>query len=88
MIIEKKSKLVTYDTMDDDDAKFGVGLGCNGIIQVLIEPIDRDEPNNPIRFLRAINEKRQKTALVTLFSLENKKYISMTHLGHILGMNL
>ena len=24
---EKRSRLVTYDTMDDDDAKFGVGLG-------------------------------------------------------------
>src|SRR6187402_562095 len=39
VMTEKRSKLVTYDTMDDDDAKFGVGLGCNGIIQVLIEPI-------------------------------------------------
>ena len=29
VITEKRSRLVTYDTMDDDDAKFGVGLGCN-----------------------------------------------------------
>jgi len=73
VMIEKKSKLVTYDTMDDDDAKFGVGLGCNGIIQVLIEPINSDDPHNPIGFLKAINEKRKKTVLVTLFALENKK---------------
>ena len=70
---EKRSKLVTYDTMDDDDAKFGVGLGCNGIIQVLIEPIDETNPNNPIKFLKTINEKRQQSVLVTLFSLQNKK---------------
>jgi len=70
---EKRSKLVTYDTMDDDDAKFGVGLGCNGIIQVLIEPIDEENPNNPIRFLKAVNEKRQQSVLVTLFSLQDKK---------------
>ena len=70
---EKRSKLVTYDTMDDDDAKFGVGLGCNGIIQVLIEPIDETNPNNPIRFLKAVNEKRQQSVLVTLFSLQDKK---------------
>jgi xanthine dehydrogenase accessory factor len=69
----KRSKLVTYDTMDDDDAKFGVGLGCNGIIQVLIEPIDESNPNNPIKFLKAINEKRQQSVLVTLFSLQDKK---------------
>jgi xanthine dehydrogenase accessory factor len=70
---EKRSRLVTYDTMDDDDAKFGVGLGCNGIIQVLIEPINETDPNNPIQYLIAINEKRQKAALVTLFSLQDKK---------------
>ena len=73
VITERRSKLVTYDTMDDDDAKFGVGLGCNGIIQVLIEPIDETDPNNPIQFLKSVNEKRQQSVLVTLFSLQDKK---------------
>ena len=73
VITEKRSRLVTYDTMDDDDAKFGVGLGCNGIIQVLIEPIDIANPNNPIQYLRTIHEKRQKAVLITLFSLQDKK---------------
>ena len=72
VMIERKSKLVTYDTMDDDDAKFGVGLGCNGIIQVLIEPIDPADPTHPIQLLKAVNETRQKAVLVTLFSLQNK----------------
>jgi len=73
VMAEKRSRLVTYDTMDDDDAKFGVGLGCNGIIQVLIEPIDVSDPNNPIQYLRTVNEKRQKAVLITLFSLQDKK---------------
>jgi xanthine dehydrogenase accessory factor len=73
VITERRSKLVTYDTMDDDDAKFGVGLGCNGIIQVLIEPINDTDANNPIQYLKAINEKRQASILVTLFSLKEKK---------------
>jgi xanthine/CO dehydrogenase XdhC/CoxF family maturation factor len=73
VITERRSKLVTYDTMDDDDAKFGVGLGCNGIIQVLIEPINDTDANNPIQYLKAINEKRQTSILVTLFSLKEKK---------------
>src|ERR1700712_720255 len=30
-ISEGHNKLVTYDTTDEDDAKFGVQLGCNGI---------------------------------------------------------
>ena len=65
VMTEKKSRLVTYDTMDDDDAKFGVGLGCNGIIQVLIEPIEVNDSNNPIQYLKAVNEKRQQSILVT-----------------------
>jgi xanthine/CO dehydrogenase XdhC/CoxF family maturation factor len=69
---EGKSKLVTYDTMDDDDAKFGAGLGCNGIIRVLIEPIDGASPNNPIEYLKKVTEKRQRAVLVTVFSLQNK----------------
>jgi xanthine/CO dehydrogenase XdhC/CoxF family maturation factor len=75
VMTEKRSRLVTYDTMDDDDAKFGVGLGCNGIIQVLIEPIDTADPDNPIQYLKAVNERRQKAVLITLFSLQDKKDI-------------
>jgi xanthine dehydrogenase accessory factor len=70
---QQKSMLVTYDTMDEDDAKLGIGLGCNGIIQVLIEPINPDEPNNPIQLLRVVAARRQKAVLITLFSLENKQ---------------
>jgi len=70
---QQRSMLVTYDTMDEDDAKFGIGLGCNGIIQVLIEPINPGEPDNPIQLLRIVAEKREKAVVVTLFSLENKK---------------
>ena len=72
---QQKSMLVTYDTMDEDDAKLGIGLGCNGIIQVLIEPIIVNDTNNPIELLKAIAGKRQKAVLITLFSLDNKKDI-------------
>jgi xanthine dehydrogenase accessory factor len=70
---QQKPLLVTYDTTDEDDAKLGMGLGCDGIIQVLIEPIDSSDPNNPVFFLKSILEERQKAVLVTLFSIENKK---------------
>src|SRR6187401_1719791 len=61
---QQRSMLVTYDTMDEDDAKLGIGLGCNGIIQVLIEPINPDEPNNPIELLKAVAARRQKAVLI------------------------
>ncbi len=72
---QKKPMLVTYDTNDEDDAQLGMGLGCNGIIQVLIEPIDTSTNDNPIEFLKMVASKRQRAVLVTLFSLEDKKSI-------------
>lgn len=72
-MVQQEPMLVTYDTTDDDDAKLGVGLGCNGIIQILIEPIDPALPENPIELLKNYLDKRQKAVLVTLFSLQDKK---------------
>ena len=34
-----KARVVTYDTRADDDAAWGLGLGCNGLIDVLLEPM-------------------------------------------------
>ncbi len=36
---EGKARVVTYDTRADDDAAWGLGLGCNGLIDVLLEPM-------------------------------------------------
>jgi xanthine dehydrogenase accessory factor len=68
----RTSMLVTYDTMDEDEAKLGVGLGCNGIIQVLFEPVDPADPKNPVELLKLIAAERQQAVLVTLFSLKDK----------------
>ncbi|WP_299990842.1 XdhC/CoxI family protein [uncultured Pontibacter sp.] len=69
---EQQSMLVTYDTTDEDDAQLGVGLGCNGIIQILIEPINPEDPANSIAFFQAFLSSRQAAVIVTLFSLENR----------------
>jgi xanthine dehydrogenase accessory factor len=73
VMVQHKSMLVTYDTSDDDDAKFGVGLGCNGIIHILIEPIFAEKQDNPIQFFKQFLSKREPVVLITLFSLNNKQ---------------
>jgi len=70
---EQKSRLVTYDTSDEDDASIGIQLGCEGIIQVLFEYIDRLDPLNPLELLRKAFAKRQQAVIVTLFDLTDKK---------------
>lgn len=73
VMYRNQSMIVTYDTTDDDDAKFGVGLGCNGIIHILIEPIDSSKLNHPISLLKQAYEIRKNQVIVTLFDLENKR---------------
>lgn len=74
-IHQQENKLVTYDTTDEDDAKFGVQLGCNGIVHILFEPIDSDKDISPISILEALQSKREDAIVVTLFSVESKTQI-------------
>jgi xanthine/CO dehydrogenase XdhC/CoxF family maturation factor len=67
---EKKAKLVVYDTSDEDDVEIGFQLGCNGIIHVLIEPIDPDRKDNPVALLKEAVAKREYAVVATVFSLE------------------
>ena len=73
VMFQQQSMLVTYDTTDDDDAKFGVGLGCNGIIHILIEPIRPEQENHPIALLKRCLADRRDQVLVTVFDLKNKR---------------
>lgn len=59
---------VTYDTREDDSSQIGIGLGCNGLIDVLIVPIS-DLENNPIEIIKKIVDRRSPSILLT--SLEN-----------------
>lgn len=73
VVARGKPMLATYDTTDEDDATLGIGLGCNGIIHILIEPIEEKDPENPIRLLEHIVSKRQKCVLATFFTLSERQ---------------
>ena len=73
VLSQQQSKLITYDTSYEDDANIGIQLGCEGVIQVLFEPINPNNKNNPIQLLRKAVALRQQSVLVTLFSLSDKK---------------
>jgi xanthine dehydrogenase accessory factor len=66
-----QNKLVTYNTLDDEDKDLGVQLGCNGIVHILFEPIKQDQPDNAIALLQQYCSGRMSAAVVTLFSLDN-----------------
>lgn len=59
---------VTYDTSEDSNQNLGIGLGCNGIIDVLIEPVDISQPHDPIKLFERIISTAEPVALATVFS--------------------
>ncbi len=73
VMAQQQPMLVTYDTTDEEDAKLGVQLGCNGIIHILIEPVDPTSQDNPVQLLKMITARREPAVLITFFSLGNRK---------------
>lgn len=70
---QQKNKLVTYDTSDEDDAVIGTQLGCNGIIQVLFEPLNYEDELNPCELLKTVIIQKNPIAVVVQFILNKLK---------------
>lgn len=66
---QAKPTLVTYDTTEDDAYQIGVGLGCNGIIDVLISPIDPTRPTAIDLLKSCVGPDRQTHILLTVTQL-------------------
>jgi xanthine dehydrogenase accessory factor len=72
-ITKSASSLITYDTTQDDAHQIGVGLGCNGIIDVLFTPLDYHDKKNPVEILKScVHADRQTHVLITVTGLEGK----------------
>ncbi|MGK7397878.1 MAG: XdhC family protein [Candidatus Cyclobacteriaceae bacterium M3_2C_046] len=103
VILAGKPRVVVYDTMDDESAEqMGIGLGCNGVIHVLLEPLHPSDPENPLEVLRLFlkNEKPCGFARVLdqegslpfqlgdrLFVQDDKYFLNQS-LGELLGDHL
>ncbi len=58
---------VTYDTREESNQNLGIGLGCNGVIDVLIEPIDSNNEENPVAKFGSLINTIKPLALATIF---------------------
>ncbi len=63
-------KLLTYDSLEEDeDLLWGMGLGCNGIVKILLELVDFTTPL--IRFFSRSFHDEQHGVVATVFSSIN-----------------
>ncbi|MHC5613983.1 MAG: XdhC family protein [Nostoc sp.] len=62
--------VVTYDNTASEDILWGFGLGCNGIVQVLIERVERESTANAIAFTQECFHKKHLGIIATVFAFE------------------
>lgn len=72
-IAKDAPSLITYDTTEDDAHQIGVGLGCNGVIDVLFSPLQMGDASNSVEILKqCLSQPRQTHTLLTIMTLEGK----------------
>lgn len=58
---------VTYDTREESNQNLGIGLGCNGVIDVLIEPVVPGAKDNPVSLFEGFMDTQEPLALATVY---------------------
>ncbi|UXX78344.1 XdhC family protein [Reichenbachiella carrageenanivorans] len=92
VILSGEARTITYDTSNDDDNQLGIGLGCNGIIDILIEPIDASLDHNPITQLEAFLKYDNLGAMATVFEsdvpdIPVSSTVEYNHLSKTIGQS-
>ncbi len=60
------AEVVRYDTLEDDDAPWGLGLGCNGLIDILLEPLNAVRARSVGDLLQRAVEAAEPSAIATV----------------------
>jgi xanthine/CO dehydrogenase XdhC/CoxF family maturation factor len=60
------AEVVRYDTLEDDDAPWGLGLGCNGLIDILLEPLKPDRARSMADLLQRALDANTPSAIATV----------------------
>ena len=69
-IFRGQPALVTYDTRDEDDPRHGLGPGCQGVVRILLEPLDFAAADNPVELLRGFAQHPEPAVLATVFATD------------------
>ncbi|HXB95244.1 MAG TPA: XdhC family protein [Puia sp.] len=76
----RRPSVITYDTTQDDDYQVGVGLGCEGIIDVLFTPLQPDDAGSPMRILSELTDIRRPEVVVTITGSPDPQWLGKTSL--------
>ncbi len=69
-MLQDRCEMVRYDTTQGDDHQIGVGLGCEGVIDILLSPLHTDRKHNAISVLQSCLDERYVNLLITVIKNE------------------
>ena len=72
----RRPSVITYDTTQDDDYQIGVGLGCNGIIDVLFTPLSPEDPENHLNILSRLTAIREPAIVVAITGIQEESPVA------------
>ncbi len=67
VMMDGQAKTVTYDTREESNQNLGISLGCNGLIDVLIEPLTLHDNLRTLEVFRKATAVNAPVALATIF---------------------
>lgn len=80
-----KSQLFNYDTRQNAKNAFGMGYGCNGLLEILIEPIGHHENNQSFSMLTRLVAEHRIQGLSTVFYSEDDQITTLGERYHSNG---
>ena len=87
VMARQRPVVVVYDTTDDDHG-IGLQLGCEGVVQVLIEPLGGLGKSTPINLLRTMVRSRKAYAVAVLFQVNQGAHFGTFGLFDAFGNNV
>ncbi len=102
VIKAKQTELFKYDTRQNAKNSFGMGYGCNGLLEILIEPVSFSENDPAFAMLSLVANEGGRQGLSTVFYSEDdqialpglryhshgRSYILNEELAHMMGADL
>ena len=70
-------EVVTYDSTNDDDIFWGLGLGCSGVVHVLIEPATSEASTSLIELMDECLNSYSPGAVATVFHVEGDVEVAL-----------
>jgi xanthine/CO dehydrogenase XdhC/CoxF family maturation factor len=89
VIANNTPALFTYDTTAPEDAIFGIGQGCAGFLEILIEPLRFNQSAPSLQILQTASEQNEPCAIVTVYASSGKRSeaVGTTFLFTVSGRN-